>query len=190
MIKNLLRDLSLALPATSVVLNGWKRFLSQLLGRFIEFYSEKSGKEKLIFVLALLQLFFSLGSWINYSINLGVESGQDLISKLGSFFGIEPNRNGLEEVNVRTAANIFFIIPCFLTFFFGGFWRSEWVGKTIVILQGFSGTLLLLGILLPDVFFVSFIRDQDYYYNFNFYAFCSLWAFTTASSLTLWNSKL
>ncbi|TGK02637.1 hypothetical protein EHQ53_13395 [Leptospira langatensis] len=189
MIRSLLRDLSLAVPAFPIVLNGWSKFLSQLLGRFIEFYSEKSAKEKLLFVLALLQLLFSLSSWINYSIDLGVGSSSDLTSRIGNLLGLVPESNGKEEVNVKVAANIFFILPCFLTFFFGGFWTSPWVSKTILALQAFSGLLLLLGILFPGFFFVSFLKEEDYVYNLNFFAFCIAWALTTLVSLGSGNSK-
>ncbi|TGK06638.1 hypothetical protein EHO59_00395 [Leptospira semungkisensis] len=189
MIRSLLRDLSLAVPAVPIILNGWKKFLSQLFGRFLDFYSDKNGKEKLLFILALLQLFFSLTSWINYSIDLGVESSSDMVSKIANLLGLGHDSNGKEEVNMRVAINIFFILPCFLTFFFGGFWRSLWVSKTILSLQGISGLLFLLGVLFPDIFFVSFLKEEDYVYNLNFYAFFTTWSLTTLVVLSSGNSK-
>ncbi|TGL50497.1 hypothetical protein EHQ61_08725 [Leptospira wolffii] len=182
MIRNLIRDLSLAIPALPIVIQGWKKFLSQLIGRFSEFFSEKSGKEKLLFILALAQLFFSLSAWVDYSIDLGTETSGGFFSKLGALFGNEPVRSTVENVSVRVGSNIFFILPSFLVFFFGGFWRSSWVPKTLLFLQIFSGILLAAGLLLPDLFFVSFVREEDYTYNFNFYAFGIVWLLTTAIS--------
>ncbi len=189
MIKTLLRDLSLAFPATTIIANGWKRFFSQGIGKFLEFYSDKTGKEKILFVVALLQLFFSLSAWVDYSIDLGTETALNFFTKLGALWGNEPNHSTIETVSVRVGSNIFFIFPSFLVFFFGGFWRSDWVNKTLLGLQSFTGLLFLLGILLPGVFFVSFIKEEDYIYNFNFYAYLCSWALTTLVCLGSLSSK-
>lgn len=189
MIRSWIRDLSLAIPATPILIEGWKKFFSELIGRFSEFFSEKSPKEKLLFLLALAQLLFSLSAWVEYSIDLGTETSPGFFGKLGAFFGIEANRSTIENVSIRVGSNIFFILPAFLVFFFGGFWRSSWVPKTLVGLQTFAGILLLLGLLLPDIFFVSFVREEDYSYSFNFYAYGIAWLLTTGVSIGFLNSK-
>ncbi|TGK15576.1 hypothetical protein EHO61_14545 [Leptospira fluminis] len=152
-----LKDLGLAFPAIPVVLHGWQRFFSELYGRFKEFFFEKSGSEKFIFVFSFAQLLFSLSSWVGYRINLGSE----------------------ERENIRVATNIFFILPSFLVFFFGGFWRSDWLYKVLFILQIFLGLLLGLGFFMPDIFFVSFISESDYEFNWKFYTFAGIWLLTT-----------
>lgn len=163
----LFKDLKLAIPALPIVLQGWQRFLLGLYGQFREFFSEKTGKEKTIFLLAFAQFVLSLSSWVSYTINLGAE----------------------ERENIRVATNIFFILPSFFVFFFGGFWRSDWLYKFLFILQTFVGILLGLGILMPDVFFVSFINDADYDYNWKFYSFSGVWILTTLVVATSVSSK-
>ncbi|PJZ68165.1 hypothetical protein CH373_17070 [Leptospira perolatii] len=157
MIKSLLKDLTIALPAIPILLKAWIRFYKELLGRFAEFWSNKNGKEKSLFLVSFFQLGFSLTSWISYQIYLGME----------------------ETESIRVASNIFFILPSAFVFFFGGFWRSEWLFKALRISQGFLGLLLVLGALLPDFFFVSFLREEDYTFNWKFYTFCGTWFLTT-----------
>ncbi|MBM9578327.1 hypothetical protein JWG45_14330 [Leptospira sp. 201903070] len=167
MFSNLWKDIQWSVRTIPLLAREWLTFYLSFTGRFTDFWKEKSGTEKVLFVAVTLQLFFSLSTWIEYTINLG----------------------GEETEGLRVSSNFYFIILSAGVFFFGSFWRSHWLGSLLLSLQFLLGLGTLAGIFFPETFFVSFLRETDYVFSWKFYGYLGAWGFTSILALNQFFQK-
>lgn len=106
MLRNLWKDIQWSLRSVPLLLREWIAFYLSFTGRFADFWKEKSVSEKILFIAVILQLLFSLSTWIEYTIRLG----------------------GEETEGLRVSSNFYFIFLSAGVFFFGSFWSFSLAG--------------------------------------------------------------
>lgn len=153
MIEAIRKEALFLMKSIPIILKGWLTLALAIYIRITEFWAEKSILEKVLFLSLAMEVVFSGSGWIAYNIEL----------------------EEMETVYSNPNSYMVFLILSGISFFFSGFWRSNWVVYINISAQILMGLLLLLAILNPELILAQFEKSSDYAISWRFYPFLAGW---------------
>lgn len=136
---------------------GWVRILLRTLRSLLLEFLLLSKWKKIFSTLAILQVFFAIRPWIEYSV-------------------LFLDQKEILQISIKSNLWILFFLGLN---FLGNFLFLEKLFYFNFFLQILVSAIVGIGVLYPNVLFTDFLKKEDYTYSINFYIFLIFHALAT-----------